>query len=55
MDALESPAYGPIDFDNYDRPERLDEMASTFEDAEELLNSEFEDLIEDDGVNRGFG
>lgn len=55
MDALESPAYGPIDFDNYDRPERLDAFASTFDDAEELLNSEFEDLVEDDGVNRGFG
>ena len=55
MDALESPAYGPLDFDNYDRPERLDEFASTFEDAEDLLNAEFDDLIEDDGVNRGFG
>lgn len=55
MDALESPAYGPMDYDNYDRPDRLDEFASTFEDAEDLLESEFEDLIEDDGVNRGFG
>ncbi|MFB6361948.1 MAG: hypothetical protein ABEH59_11585 [Halobacteriales archaeon] len=55
MDAIDSPAYGPLEFDNYDRPERLDEFAATFEDAEDLLESEFEDLIEDDGVNRGFG
>ncbi|MFB6353593.1 MAG: hypothetical protein ABEJ92_05860 [Halobacteriales archaeon] len=55
MDALGSPAYGPLEYDTYDRPDRLDEFAATFEDAESLLESEFEDLVEDDGVNRGFG
>ncbi len=55
MEAIESPAYGPMEYDSYDRPDRLDEFASTFEDAEDLLEAEFEDLVEDDGVNRGFG
>jgi hypothetical protein len=55
MAALESPAYGPLDYDTYDRPERLERFQSTFADAEDLLESAFEDLVEDDGVNRGFG
>lgn len=55
MEALESPAYGPLEYDSYDRSSRLDEFAATFQDADALLDSEFEDLVEDDGVNRGFG
>jgi hypothetical protein len=53
MDALDSPAYGPMTFDDYDRPERMDEFTDTFEEAEELLDTEFEDVIEED-VERGF-
>ncbi len=53
MGALDSPAYGPMQFDQTDRPERLDELSDTFEEAEELLDTEFEDIIEED-VERGF-
>jgi len=53
MDALESPAYGPMDFDQYDRPESMDELTDTFEEAEELLDKEFEEVIDED-VERGF-
>lgn len=53
MDALESPAYGPMEFDTYGRPEPMDELSETFEEAEELLDKEFEDIIDED-VERGF-
>ncbi|MFW5949855.1 MAG: hypothetical protein ACOCR6_00680 [archaeon] len=53
MDALDSPAYGPMEFDHYGRPDRMDEFTNTFEEAEELLDAEFEDLI-DETVDRGF-
>jgi len=53
MDALDSPAYGPMEFDHYDRPAELDELTDTFEEAEELLEAEFEDVVDDD-VGRGF-
>lgn len=53
MDAVESPAYGPMDFDSRDRPEGLDELAGTFEEAETLLETEFKDIIDED-VTRGF-
>ena len=53
MEALESPAFGPVE---YERDERanLDRLATTFDEAEDLLNAELDDLIEDDGVGRGF-
>jgi hypothetical protein len=54
MEALDSPAFGPMEYEFDDRPERLDDLADTFEEAEELLNSELDDLIEDDEVGRGF-
>lgn len=53
MDAMESPAYGPMEFDMTDRPESMDTLTETFEEAEELLDAEFEDVIEED-VERGF-
>ena len=53
MDALESPAYGPMDFDHHDRPESLEDLTGTFEEAEDLLEAEFEDVIDED-VERGF-
>lgn len=54
MDALESPAFGPMEFDNYDRPDSVDDLSSTLEEAEELLEAEFKDIVDDDGVGRGF-
>jgi len=54
MDALESPAFGPMAYDQYDRPEELEGLADEFEDAENLLEAELEDLIEEDDVDRGF-
>jgi len=53
MDALESPAYGPMEYERTDRPESMDELTGTFEEAEELLEKEFEDVI-DESVERGF-
>ena len=53
MDALDSPAFGPMEYDMYDRPDGLDELSETFEEAEELLSSELDDLVEED-VGRGF-
>jgi hypothetical protein len=53
MDTLDSPAYGPMDFDQYDRPDSLDDLSETFEEAEDLLETEFEDVVSED-VDRGF-
>jgi len=53
MDALDSPAYGPMEFEQRDRPDPMDELTDTFEEAEELLDAEFEDVIDED-VRRGF-
>lgn len=53
MDALESPAYGPMEFDHHGRPESMDDLTETFEEAEDLLETEFEDIIDED-VERGF-
>jgi len=53
MDALDSPAFGPMEYDMYDRPDGLDELSETFEEAEELLSSELDDLVEED-FGRGF-
>ncbi|WP_266077943.1 hypothetical protein [Haladaptatus caseinilyticus] len=54
MEAIESPAFGPMDFDGYDRPESVGSLSETFEESEKLLNSELEDLIDEDDVGRGF-
>lgn len=53
MDALDSPAFGPMEYDMYDRPAGLEDLSETFEEAEALLSSELDDLI-DEGVGRGF-
>jgi len=53
MDAVDSPAYGPMEFDHYHRPDRLDELTDTFEEAENVLEAEFEDIV-DNAVDRGF-
>lgn len=54
MDTIESPAYGPMEYDQHGRPDELDGLADAFEEAEEILEAEFDDLIEDDDVGRGF-
>ena len=54
MDALESPAFGPMAYDGYDRPDHLEELSTLFEDAESVLDVELDSLIETDGVDRGF-
>jgi hypothetical protein len=54
MDVLDSPAFGPIDYEFDDRPDALDDLATTFEEAEEVLDAELDDLIDEDEVGRGF-
>lgn len=54
MEAVESPAFGPMEYELSERPERLDALSSTFEESEELLTAELEDLIDDDDIGRGF-
>ena len=54
MGALESPAYGPMAYDMYDRPDDLDSLSGTFEEAENVLTTELDDLIEESNVGRGF-
>ena len=54
MEAIESPAFGPMEYELADRPDRLDSLSSTFEEAEEVLDAELEDLIDDDEIGRGF-
>ncbi|WP_049970128.1 hypothetical protein [Haladaptatus cibarius] len=54
MEVVESPAFGPMDFDGYDRPESVSDLAETFEESEELLTEELDDLIDEDEVGRGF-
>jgi AcrR family transcriptional regulator len=54
MEALDSPAFGPMEFELSDRPDQLDDLSNTFEEAEELLTAELDDLIEEDEVGRGF-
>ncbi len=54
MEALDSPAYGPMAYEPTDRPEELTSLSTTFEDAEQLLDAELDDLVSDDEVDRGF-
>ncbi|MFD1598952.1 hypothetical protein [Halobellus rarus] len=54
MDALESPAFGPMEYEFDGRPDRLDDLSEEFADADELLSKDLDDLVEEDGVGRGF-
>jgi len=54
MEAVNSPAFGPMEYELSERPDRLDSLADTFEEAEELLEEDLEALIDDDDVGRGF-
>jgi len=53
FDALDSPAHGPMEYDNYGRPDGMDQLTDTFEEAQDVLETEFDDVIEED-VERGF-
>jgi hypothetical protein len=53
MDTLDSPAFGPAEFELTDRPEALDDLSTTFEEAEALLDAELDDVV-DESVDRGF-
>jgi len=54
MEAMDSPAFGPMEYDQYGRPDALDELADTFEEAESILDAELEDIVDDAAVDRGF-
>ncbi|GAB7090752.1 hypothetical protein JCM18237_10230 [Halorubrum luteum] len=54
MDALDSPAFGPMSYEFDGRPDELDDLSDTFDEAEELLSKELDDLIETDDVDKGF-
>jgi hypothetical protein len=54
MDALDSPAFGPMDYEFDDRPDALEELSDTFEEAEALLDAELDELVDEDEVGRGF-
>ncbi|WP_254863297.1 hypothetical protein [Halovivax gelatinilyticus] len=54
MEALESPAFGPMAYDQFDRPDALDGLSEQFEEAESVLNAELDELVEADEVDRGF-
>jgi len=54
MGALDSPAFGPDEYDQHGRPDPLEDLSTEFTDADELLDAELDDLIDDDGVGRGF-
>jgi len=54
MDALDSPAFGPMEYEFDGRPDRLDDLADEFADADDLLSKDLDQLVEDDGVGRGF-
>ncbi len=53
MHALDSPAFGPMDFDQYGRPEQLDALNDLFDETTELLDAELSELVDDDDVGRG--
>ena len=46
MEVVESPAFGPMDFDGYDRPESVSDLAETFEESEELRERIIESVEE---------
>ncbi len=54
MNAIESPTFGPVEYDGYGRPESLDRLAERFEEAETVLDAELDELIATDEIDRGF-
>ena len=54
MEALESPAFGPMDNDPVDRPDALSTLAERVSGQERELEEALESRLESDGVTRGF-
>lgn len=54
MEAIDSPAFGPLEYDFAQRPDSMDDLSESFEEAEQLLEAEFEDIVREDEVDRGF-
>ncbi len=54
MQAVDSPAFGPMAYEMTDRPDQLEALSETFEEADDLLSKELDELIDRDGLNRGF-
>lgn len=54
MRAMDSPAFGPLQFDPNGRPSPLDGLAGTFDEAEDVLGAELEELIDRDQIGHGF-
>jgi len=54
MAAMDSPAFGPMEYDMYDRPDELESLSDTFEEAEDVLTTELDELVEESDVGRGF-
>lgn len=54
MRAMDSPAFGPLAYDPNGRPESIDGLAGTFDDAESVLGNELDDLLDRDQISRGF-
>jgi hypothetical protein len=53
LETVDSPAYGPMEFDSHGRPDAMDRLTNTFDEAESVLDREFEDIV-DETVERGF-
>jgi hypothetical protein len=43
-----------MEYDSHGRPEALEELSTTFEDAEEVLETELEGIVREDETDRGF-
>ncbi len=52
MEAVESPAHGPLALSPDGRPDALDRLQSTFDEPNSVLDDELEDLIDRSGVGR---
>lgn len=53
MDALESPAHGPLELSEGDRPPGLEGLQETFQEPDSILEDELEELIDRTGVGHG--
>ncbi len=54
MKILESPAFGPLTYNQGQRPESINDLSSTFQEEQKELQSELEKLLDKDKIGRGF-
>ena len=54
MEVLESPAFGPMLYDGYDRPESMASLAEAFVDADSALDAAVDERIERQSIGREF-